>query len=59
MTAIPAQIAVDQALLRQNVALSVIKQNAQAQQQIAEILEESIQAVPASSGRGSLVNFKT
>ena len=50
---IPADIAAQMAIARQNVALSVIKRSAQADQQIASILEQAVQNVPASSVRGS------
>ena len=49
---IPAAIAAETALARQNVALSVIKSNAQQAEQVAKILEESITVSP-SSNRGS------
>ncbi len=54
---IPSAIAAETALARQNVALSVIKQNAQQAQQVAKILEESL-TVTASSGRGSRLDIK-
>ena len=57
MTSIPPTIAAELALARQNVALSVIKQNAQADQAIASILAESVQTVAAAS-RGNVVNIR-
>ena len=54
---IPSAIAAETALARQNVALSVIKQNAQQAQQVAKILEESL-TVTATSGRGSRLDIK-
>lgn len=53
---VPATIAAEAALLRQNVALSTIKQAAKADQQIANILQDSLTNVAASS-RGKNVNF--
>lgn len=54
---IPFTIAAEQGLLRQAVALSVIKQAAQADRQIAGILEQAIENVPVSASRGSRVNI--
>jgi hypothetical protein len=53
---VPAAIAADQALAKQNVALSVIKSSAEADQAIAGILEQSARSAPVSSIRGSNVN---
>jgi hypothetical protein len=53
---LPAGIAAQAAITQQNVALSVIKQAAQADRQIANILENAIQNVPTSR-LGSNVNF--
>ena len=53
---IPGDIAAQMAMAKQNVALSVIKRNAQAEQQIASILEHAIQNVPASPVRGANFN---
>jgi len=57
MTEISAGIAAQQAMLRQNVALSVIKQNANQEKQIANILQQAVEAVPAGSSRGTNVNI--
>ncbi len=54
MTGIPAGIAAEAALAQQAVALSVLKQSAQAQAQIANMLQDAI--VPVSS-RGGIVNI--
>lgn len=51
---IPAQFAAEQAILRQNVALSVIKQNAEQQKALVAILDES--AKVTASQRGSNFN---
>jgi hypothetical protein len=53
---IPAGIAAESALLRQNLVLSVIKASADADQQIAKILEQSIRSAPLSSARGTNFN---
>lgn len=53
---LPASIAAQAAITQQNVALSVIKQAAQADRQIANILENAIQNVPTSRLGGN-VNF--
>lgn len=55
---IPPTIAAEMALARQNVALSVIKQNAQQAQQVAQILEESMTTVSTLSGRGGRLDVK-
>jgi hypothetical protein len=54
---IPAGIAAEQALLKQNVALSVIKQSFEQQQKLVQILDESARSAPLSSSRGTNVNF--
>ena len=56
MTALPAGIAAEQAILRQNVALSVIKQSADQAQAIVQILDESLRSAPVSSSRGVNIN---
>lgn len=53
---LPAGIAAQQAITQQNVALSVVKSSAQADQAIAEILTEATESVP-TGGRGSIVNI--
>ena len=53
---VPASIAAELAVLRQNVALSTIKQTAKADQQIANILQDALTNVAASS-RGNNVNL--
>jgi hypothetical protein len=57
MPAIPAGIAAEQAILRQNVALSVIKQSAEQAQAIAQIIDESSRSAPLSGLRGAHVNI--
>ena len=43
---------------RQNVALSVIRSNAQQGQEIANILQESAETIAASTTRGTNVNIQ-
>jgi len=59
MVTIPADIAAEQAQARLNVALSSIKANAEAQAQVANILQEATQNVPVSSSRGTNFNRTT
>ena len=54
---IPAGIAAEAALARQNVTLSVIKQNAEQGEAIAEILEDATRSAPAHGSRGTHVNL--
>ena len=58
MTTVPAGIAVEQAVLRQNVALSVIKASADQDQAIAELLEQSVRTAPVSDVRGANVDTR-
>lgn len=52
---VPPTMAAEMALARQNVALSMMKQSADMQKQVASILEQAI--LPASSsGRGGAVD---
>lgn len=53
---IPAQFAAEQAILRQNVALSMIKSSADADKQLIGILEDSARTI-AQSNRGNNVNL--
>ena len=55
---VPAGIAAESALLRQNVALSVIKQSHEQQQQIVSILDKAARSAPVNASRGSNVNFR-
>jgi len=55
---IPFAVASQQALLRQNVAMETIKQSAQQDRQIANILQESVNSsIPADGSRGTKVNL--
>lgn len=56
-SAIPAGIAAEQAILRQNVALSVVKASADADQAIANLLAETARSAPVSSSLGTNVNI--
>jgi hypothetical protein len=47
---IPADIAAQAAMTRQNIALSVIKQNAEAEKAIVNILDQSLSVGPAARG---------
>ena len=57
MTALPPTIAAETAINRQNVALSVVKAAADADQQIANILDQAVRSAPVSGSRG--VNLNT
>ncbi len=54
---VPASIAAETALSRQNVALSVIKSNAEQDQKLANVIEQSIQSAPVSNTRGTNINI--
>lgn len=54
---IPAGLAANSAISRQNIALSGIKQAADRDQQFAEKIAETIQSSPAGGARGSHVNL--
>ena len=55
---IPFAIAAERSLLRQNVALSVIKQTAQQSQQLVKILDQSADALETSGSRGTRLNIR-
>jgi len=57
MPALPPTIAAETAINRQNVALSVVKAAADADQQIANIIADNARSAPVSSSRG--VNLNT
>lgn len=54
---LPASIAADAALARQNVALSAIKQSAEQGKAVAKILEDATRSAPASGTHGTHVNL--
>jgi hypothetical protein len=55
---LPAGIAVQQALTQQAVALETVRQSAEADRAIANILSETITNVPANGSRGGIVNIQ-
>lgn len=57
MTSVPPTIAAEAALVRQNVALSVIKQTAEQGKLLAQILDNAARSAPVSGTRGTNVNF--
>lgn len=46
------------AILRQNVALSMIKRSAQAERAMAGVLEQSADNIKAMNGRGASLNVR-
>jgi hypothetical protein len=57
MTSVPPTIAAEIAITKQNVALSVMKQNFEQQQKLVEIIDQAARSAPLSGTRGSNVNF--
>lgn len=55
---LPPTIAAEAAITRQNVALSSLKRSADAEKQIANLLDKAIDNVPTSSIRGNTLNTK-
>lgn len=53
-----AGIVAQAAMTRQTIALSVLKQAADMEKQLAGILEAAISSVPVSSSRGSALNIQ-
>lgn len=49
---IPAGVAAQAALTRQNIGLSVIKQAAQSDQAVAQIVQDAVENSPLASGNG-------
>lgn len=58
MDILPAGIAAQQAITKQNVALNVIKQSADADKAVAGILQQSADNIAAQTGRGTNVNIR-
>ena len=54
---IPAQFAAEQAIVRQNAAMSMIKASADADKKLIGILEDSARQI-AASNRGNNVNVQ-
>ncbi|MBX2834020.1 MAG: hypothetical protein KTR28_03515 [Micavibrio sp.] len=57
MVSAPAAIAAEQAMIRQNVAFSVVKASAEAEQAIVNILDQAARSAPVSGSLGSNVNI--
>ncbi len=55
---ISAGIQAQAALTRQTIAMSVLKQAADMEKQLAGILEAAANSVPVSSSRGSSINIQ-
>ena len=53
---IPATLAATSGLVRQDIALSVIRQSAEQDQRLAQIIDEAARAAPVSQSRGTSVN---
>jgi len=53
---LPATVAAEQGLLRQNVALSLVKQSADQAQALAEMIDQSARSAPVSNARGTNVD---
>lgn len=58
MSSVPAGIAAESALLRQNVALSVIKQASEQAQVLVQILDSAARTAPLSATRGTNINTR-
>lgn len=56
MTSIPAGIVAEQAITRQNIALSVIKQANEQQQALVRIIDDASRSAPVSGTRGSNIS---
>jgi hypothetical protein len=54
---IPAGLAAESSLLRQNIALSVIKASAENEQKLAKIIDDSARNAPLSGTRGTNLNI--
>lgn len=57
MTAAPAGIAAEQAIAKQNIALSVIKQSSDQAQALVQILDDTARSAPLSKTRGTNINI--
>lgn len=55
---IPPLLMVERAMAQQNVALSVIKQSAQADAAIASIVQEAADSIELAAGRGGRLNIR-
>lgn len=57
MPSVPASLAAESTITRQNIALSVIKQSNDQAQALVNILDEAARTAPISSSRGASVNI--
>ena len=57
MVSAPAAIAAEQAIIKQNVALSVVKASAEADRAIANILDQAARSAPVSGTLGTNVRI--
>lgn len=57
MTDIPSTVAMTQALGRQAVSLSVMKQSTEMEQEFANILENAADSAPISNTHGTNIDF--
>jgi hypothetical protein len=55
---LPAAMAAQMAATQQNAALSMLKQSAGAERQVASMLEETLLDSPAPKTRGAVVDIK-
>lgn len=55
---ISAALVAQTALTRQVVALSVMRQNADAARQMADMIAETVAQAPAAGGRGGMVDIR-
>ncbi|MCF8496615.1 MAG: hypothetical protein K9G62_08120 [Alphaproteobacteria bacterium] len=58
MTSVPAQIAAESALTKQNIALSVIKQSHEQDEKLVAILDKAARTAPLSQSRGTSVDVR-
>ncbi len=56
MDLMPAALSAQMAITRNNAVMGMMKQSAQADQQIATLLANAVESV-SGSGRGSLINM--
>lgn len=57
MTALPATIAAEMTMTRQAASMSIMKSNAEAQQEMAQVLENAVENLPTSPVRGTNVDM--
>ena len=54
---VPASLAAEAGLARQNVALSVIRQSAEQDQRLADVISQAASTAPVSETRGTNVDI--